>query len=366
MKTRAPLRFLAPFAIAAALAGESAVAADANWDATVKAAIAEGEVDVHGGPGKLYEEVLTERFKEVYPEIRINFSGLSGRDAVPKILRERAAGIYSWDVYIGGVMSVLLNLKPVGALAPIKPALILQEVLDDKNWFGGLDGGFMDIEQKYVLAFEMQAAAPVLVNWDYVRHDDFKALADLAKPAFANKIVWDDPRLPGTGSGAAMRILVDLGPDFLTRLFTQQKIVYTTTMRQNAEWIVRGRYPIGLGTGVNDLVPFQDQGLGKNIAPLDAADEHPAVMSGFGAVSMLTHPPHPNAAKVYVNWLLSRAGQIEWQKTGFNTRRLDITHVAPQYFPKAGIDYVAEEAEAGFKQRQEAEELAKKYIGTQD
>jgi iron(III) transport system substrate-binding protein len=217
-----------------------------------------------------------------------------------------------------------------------------------------------------VLAFETEIAAPVLVNWDYVKHDDLQTIADLAKPEFANKIVWDDPRLPGTGSGAALRILVDFGADFLTRLFTQQKIVYTANMRQNAEWIVRGRYPIGLGTGVNDLAPFQDQGLGKNIARLKGPEPHPAVTIGFGAISMLTHPPHPNAAKIYVNWLLSRPGQIEWEKTGFDSRRLDMKHVAPENFPKAGVAYVSEEAESSFKERVEAETLAKKYIGTQD
>jgi hypothetical protein len=62
MKTRTP--FIA-VAVAASLA--SAHAAEADWDATVKAAIAEGEVDVHGGPGKLYEQVLTEKFKAAFP-----------------------------------------------------------------------------------------------------------------------------------------------------------------------------------------------------------------------------------------------------------------------------------------------------------
>jgi iron(III) transport system substrate-binding protein len=139
---------------------------------------------------------------------------------------------------------------------------MLPDVLDDQNWFGGLDAGFMDVDKKYVLAFETQEATPILVNWDFVRHADLQTMADVAKPEFAGRIVWDDPRLPGTGSGAATRILVDYGADFLMRLFTQQKIVYTATMRQNAEWLVRGRYPIGLGTGFNDLAPFQEQGLG--------------------------------------------------------------------------------------------------------
>ncbi|HEX2260902.1 MAG TPA: hypothetical protein VHJ56_04660, partial [Candidatus Binatia bacterium] len=35
--------------------------------------------------------------------------------------------------------------------------------------------------------------------------------------------------------------------------------------------------------------------------------------------------PHPNATKVYVNWFLSREGQLIWQKlTGRNSFRTDI------------------------------------------
>jgi len=112
-----------------------------TWDDTVKAAIAEGEVDVHGGPGELFHHILTDGFRQAFPQIKVNFSGLSGRDAIPKIVRERAGGIYTVDVYVGGSSSLLQSLKPIGAFAPIRPAFILPEVLDDKAWYGGLDGG---------------------------------------------------------------------------------------------------------------------------------------------------------------------------------------------------------------------------------
>src|ERR1700758_1187478 len=113
-----------------------------TWDDTVKAAIAEGEVDVHGGPGEVFHHILTDGFRQAYPQIKVNFSGLSGRDAIPKIVRERAASIYTVDVYVGGSSSLLQSLKRIGAFAPIRPALILPEVLDDKAWYGGLDGGW--------------------------------------------------------------------------------------------------------------------------------------------------------------------------------------------------------------------------------
>ena len=365
--TRTRSQLLVGIAVAAALAGGGAAsAADANWDETVKAAVAEGEVDVNGGPGALYAQVLTDGFKKAFPRIRIDFTGLSGRDAIPKILRAREAGIYSVDVYVGGTSSVMESLKPAGALAPIRPALILPEVLDDANWFGGFDAGFMDSAKTTMYGFQGEVAPTVVANWDFVSHADLKTYQDLLKPEFAGKIVWDDPRLPGAGSAVGTRFIVNFGPDFLKQLITQQKIVYISNMRQNAEWVVRGRYPIGLGTGVNDLTMFQGQGLGKNVLPLDAPLAHEPLETGFGTISMLTHPPHPNAAKVYVNWLLSKAGQTDWEKTGFDSRRLDITHVAPQYFPKAGVAYVSDEAEANLKYRQQAEDIAKKSIGTQD
>jgi hypothetical protein len=106
---------LAVFACAAvALLARNAAAAS-GMDGIANAAVAEGEVDVHGGPGKLYAEVMTEGFRSAYPQIKINFTGLSGRDAIPKILREREAGLYNWDVYVGGTPSILQALMPAGA-----------------------------------------------------------------------------------------------------------------------------------------------------------------------------------------------------------------------------------------------------------
>src|ERR1700744_4248959 len=84
----------------AAIAFVLPAAAQQSWDDVVKAAKAEGEVDVHGGPGKVYEGVLTTCFQVAYHDIKINFVGTSGRDVILQIEREREAGLYKWDVYV--------------------------------------------------------------------------------------------------------------------------------------------------------------------------------------------------------------------------------------------------------------------------
>jgi len=328
----------------------------------VAAAQKEGEVDVHGGPGKVYEDALTLGFARAFPGIKINYLGASGRDTIPKIMREREAGIYNWDVYTGGTTSTVETLKPAGAFQPLRPALVLPDVLDDSKWFGGLDGEWMDKEHKYVLGFEASVTPIGLVNWDHLAPADLKTAQDLMKPQFAGKIVWDDPRRPGEGVDVAQRFLLNFGEDFLARLFTEQKIVYSSVTRQTAEWVVRGTYPVGLGTSFEGIKPFTDQGLGQNIGALNVPLPHPGRGAGYGTVALMDHAPHPNAAKVYINWLLSKAGQSDWTKTTQNSRRLDVPRPQPDNFPQAGVSYIDDQAEENLASRKAAAVIAQKYI----
>ena len=63
------------------------------------------------------------------------------------------------------------------------------------------------------------------------------------------------------------------------------------------------------------------------------------ISPGFGALSLFHRPPHPNAAKVYINWLLSKEGQSEFSRaTGYVSGRVDVPsdHVAPWRVPIPG------------------------------
>ena len=91
----------------------------------------------------------------------------------------------------------------------------------------------------------------------------------------------------------------------------------------------------------------------------------PTMDFAYGSVALMANAPHPNAAKVYINWLLSKAGQTSWEKTGFDSRRTDIQHVSPETVPKPGEPYVADEAEANLHYRLEAQELGKQLIKAQ-
>jgi iron(III) transport system substrate-binding protein len=354
------------FVLAAAALGWSLVSAEAraleDWNTVVAKAKQEGLVVVHGAPGRSYADVMVKAFNKAYPEIRVKFSGASNRVDVPKLLRERKAEIYAWDVWVSGPSTAVARLKPRGIFQPLRDYL-RPETMEDRYWHGGFDAGWMDNEKKFFYAFEGTVQNPISVNWDFVKKEQITSIKDLLKPEFAGKIVWHDPRYNGSGNGASQTVEANFGEDFL-RALLKQKIVFTTNRRQVADWVVRGRHPIALGLDENDVAVFQEQGLGKNIGALpDSFYKVQQLSSGFGGVGIVDRAPHPNAAAVYVNWLLGKEGQQEWAKVPRNSRRLDVEAVDKTLMPHPGVVYFNGQTEENAKKRLHLQEVAKQVIG---
>jgi iron(III) transport system substrate-binding protein len=333
-----------------------------DWNAVVAKARQEGLVVVHGAPGKSYADAMVGAFNKAHPDIRVQFSGASNRTDVPKLLRERKASIYAWDVWVSGAGTAVSRLKPQGIFQPLRQYL-RKETVEDKHWHGGFDAGWMDNEKQFFYSFEGTVQNPVSVNWEFVKKSSITSVKDLLKPEFADKIIWHDPRFNGSGNGASQTLFVNFGEEFL-RAFYRQKIVYATNRRQIADWVVRGRYPIALGLDENDVKVFQEQGLGKQIEPLpDSFYKIQQLSSGFGGVGIVDRAPHPNAAAVYVNWLLSKEGQEAWSNVPRISRRLDVKPVDTSLLPRPGVVYFNGQQEENAKQRIVLQNLAREVIG---
>lgn len=331
-----------------------------DWATVLEKAKQEGVVVVHGAPGRRYAAVLQGAFQQKYPDISVEFSGASNRTAIPKLLRERQAGLFKQDVWTSG-SSAISQLKPVGALQPLAPFL-RKEIMDDKNWFGGFAAGFTDTEKTFFYSFDGTVQNPIHVNWDVVKKDRITSVQDLLKPEFANKIVWDDPRRGGSGNGASLTILENFGEDFLRQLYAK-KSVFTTNRRQAAEWVVRGRYPIAIGLDDSEMEVFEKEGLGKNVLALDDSFYKVQQLSpGFGSVGVIDKAPHPYAAAVYVNWLLSQEGQRAWVEVPRNSRRVDVKPEEPKLSPKQGVEYFNGHHEKYAEIRTQLQEIARQVV----
>ncbi|HLY67296.1 MAG TPA: hypothetical protein VKU60_17290 [Chloroflexota bacterium] len=74
-----------------------------------------------------------------------------------------------------------------------------------------------------------------------------------------------------------------------------------------------------------EILDFQREGLGLNVKPLAIATPTGAQFSMSVSIGLINKAPHPNAARIFLSWLLSREGQSLYAKTlGQNSRRLDV------------------------------------------
>jgi ABC-type Fe3+ transport system substrate-binding protein len=74
--------------------------------------------------------------------------------------------------------------------------------------------------------------------------------------------------------------------------------------------------------------------------------------------------PHPNAGKVFINWILGKDGGTSWSKEILeNSRRFDVPVFNPDVEPVAGVKYVPIQAEDMLPKTEESQKLIKDLLG---
>ncbi|MDP2646013.1 MAG: extracellular solute-binding protein [Desulfobacterales bacterium] len=321
METRALwLKFFLSCAILVTFVSE-AVPKD-DWNTVLEKARQEGSVAVFGGTtvGGLKSSVKL--FKEKFGIDLLLTTGRSS-STTPKLLQERRSGLYLQDVMISGQTSLIDPLKKMGVFDPVEPMLVLPEVVDQKLWY---DGKFdwADREQRYIFNFALYPTHNVVVNTDLVKPGEIESYYDLLNPKWMDKIVINDPTVDGMGNSGftamAYHKMVDL--DFFRKL-AAQKNVMTRNQDLQVTWVAKGKYPIALWPSLGALSRFIS--AKAPVAPVVKVKEGTHAGSTGSALGFFNKAPHPNAAKVFINWFLSREGQdINERHVRKQTRRIDV------------------------------------------
>lgn len=295
-----------------------------DWEHTVAAAKTEGQVNVY-----IYRyEALLQDFKRDFPGINVVSVSGRGNDLTSRIMAERRAGRFIADVYSSGPSGSLEVLHKAKALDPIKPLLSLPEVVDESKWYGK-EHRYADPEGKYIFAYIAKASDTQLsFNSTLVNAKEIRSYWELTQPKWKGRIVSLDPR--DEGLGGAMQFFyysAELGPEFIKKFFGGMDMQFAKNFRQITDWLGQGRYAICFGC--KDSGKAKKQGLPVQDFATSKWKEGSSFTAGGGSLSYLNQAPHPNAAKVFINWFLSRRGQIALQNLGDvddppNSRRIDI------------------------------------------
>jgi iron(III) transport system substrate-binding protein len=291
----------------------------AEWDKTLEAAKAEGKVSVSIPASAEMRKQLEENFKKRHG-IEVEVFTARGSAAVRRMADEFKAGVRYFDLHIGGSSSAVSGMLDEGILDPIEPWLLLPEVKDPKQWWGG--HMWVDNAKRYIYMFQAYLTESIWYNTELAKVSELRSYDDFLNPKWKGKIGYLDPRTPGAGDSNWAFMWDIKGEEYLRKL-TAQDLLLGRDQRVLAENLAKGRVAIMVGLTYYSYLPFIKAGL--PIKALPALKEGTYGTGGSGNLAIIKNPAHPNATKIFVNWLLSREGQeIVSKALGQSTRRLDV------------------------------------------
>ena len=306
----------------ALLCVKSAFSADASdeWKKVLEAAKKDGKVVVGGPP----TAVLRQKFKETFEKkfaIEMELISAPGPQNASRAQSEFKAGVKYFDVLHAG-SGTLEPLMRENMLAPFMDFVILAEVKDPRQWWGGHMWEDNIKTNRFIYSFSADFSTPPFYNTDLVKPSEISSYDDFLQPKWKGKIGFFEPRIPSAGQGLWGFLMKIKGKEFLQRLANQDLFI-SRDGKQLADALAKGTLAVNLGQSQRFIEPYIKAGI--PIKSISNLKEGLSGSNGFGTVAVMKNAPNQNAAKIYVNWLLSKEGQDLYSHAlTQGTRRFDV------------------------------------------
>jgi iron(III) transport system substrate-binding protein len=269
-----------------------------DWDKVVAAARQEGSVTFYTGlPGNPSTKKIAEAFEKKYG-IRMDALEMRATELRERIRAERAGNRPIVDVmHTSGnqIRQISAEDHTIDKIGPLPNGNRIRKDLSE----GWLD---RDIQ---IPTFTLNYA--ILVNATQVP-DGLKSWNDLTDPKWKGKILADDFRATGGGTSWFSVTQEKWGKDFHGKL-AAQGVAFTRDMREAERRVARGEYAIYLPWLLNYLPSLK----GLPVKPVVPQEGVVYLLYSSGIASK---PPHPNAARVLIDFMLSDEGQAIYAAEG--------------------------------------------------
>jgi ABC-type Fe3+ transport system substrate-binding protein len=261
---------------------------------------------------------LVEAFNKKYPGIEVKYArGDSGPNAI-KVMNEARAGRVEGDVFDGiATTPPLLKAGLVEQFAPVDADKYPPALRDPDGRWNAL-----------VLYFLTPG-----INTQLVGQNEIKTAADLLDPKWRGKIVWGTE--PSSGAPAYVgAVLQSMGEDkgmaFLRALAKQDIVNVDATNRAILDQVILGQYAIALSIFNHHAVLSAQKG-----APVKWLKVEP-IPAPFHCIGLVKSAPHPNAARLLIDFLLSEEGQQTFADVGYLPALPSVPAKTPEVKPEAG------------------------------
>jgi len=143
----------------------------------------------------------------------------------------------------------------------------------------------------------------------------------------------------------------------------RQEPVVVRDQQQQVHWLSLGKYAIAIAPKTDAISEFKEaQAPLKDITPIEGTH----ASSGAGNIALISKAAHPQAAKIFMNWFLTRDVQYEYSKLVFaQSAREDVPtdHLDKLDIRIPGVRYFMSDNEDFIKKEQEYIEKAREVFG---
>ena len=272
----------------------------------VKAACADGQVQLYTIQGSEDERAIVNSFESSFPCIKVSVISAVGPRLYERILGESQAGKTQADVIIMSDESLVKSLIDKKILRHFNPPETLKypEATKLPGWW-------------YTAALSMMY---IIYNDQAVTGSDAPSgWLDMLDPKWKGKIATAPPTIGGTAWSLMAFLKMKYGDSYLKRLAAQQPKLYTA-YQPVAQEVARGEFPVGMIGGLAEYPLRVGQG-----APIHAVFPKDGVPYTVYPIVLTAGSAHPHAAELLANWYLSQAGQSrEVEVRGAYSARYDV------------------------------------------
>jgi len=262
-----------------------------------------------------------DQFEKKYPFLKVTLFRTGGGPILNKILTEARGGRYDWDVVVGRgeMVTPLMERKLLASYHSPESKMIDAQLVDDQGYWTAY------YVNSYVLGW----------NTKLVRREDVPKTYDaLLNPKWKGQISLDTEAY-----GMVEGLKRAWGKEKALAYFKKLAALDPVLKRGNTErvqLVVAGEYPLIIA--YNQTI----QRMTSRGAPIDWIPLEPAVTQVNPAM-IAAKSPHPNAARLFYDYILSRDGQEQLRSYQRIPVRKDVEPDPSKLF--RGFKYVIENPE---------------------
>jgi iron(III) transport system substrate-binding protein len=289
-----PLRYLVLAAIALAIA-LPASAQDADWAKVVDAAKKEGKVSLYTSfLGAPFHIAITKEFEKKYG-IPVEILDVRASELRERVRTEQASGRFLGDVTQNG-QATLMRQEQEGVLQPHGGIPAAQNLVPPHE--------ATDVRvPSYVLGYG------ILINTNLVKPgEEPKSWKDLLDPRYKGKLISDDMRALGGGQIFFTATYDAFGRAFHDKLAEQQP-VFSRDVGNDERRVARGEFPARIPQLFSNSTLLKGLPV-KLVIPVEGA---PYIRFDL---AVLKNAPHPNAARLLIDFYLSPEAQLIYANAG--------------------------------------------------